>query len=178
MRIKTWIIGLSLLSTVGCSAMNNTEKGMLGGAAVGTGAGALIGRGNPAAMVAGGIIGTAVGGIAGSGQDAREDQKRWAQAAANAQAQRQISVNEIVQMSQQRVPDQLIVNQLNASASSFELRGDDIIYLRQQGVSDYVISEMQVRRAPRAVIVQPRPVYVYDAPPPPVGVGVAVYGGR
>lgn len=31
----------------------NTEKGMLGGAAIGTGAGALIGRGNPKAMEAG-----------------------------------------------------------------------------------------------------------------------------
>ena len=179
MRIKTWIVSLSLLSTVGCSAMSNTEKGLLGGAAVGTGAGALIGRGHPAAMIVGGALGAMTGGVFGSDQDRREDRRAVAQAYANAHAQRQMSLNEVVQLTQQRVPDQIIVNQMNTSGSSFDLRADDIIFLRQQGVSDHIISEMQVRRGPRAVVVHPRPSYVIvDPPPPPPHVGVGVMIGR
>ena len=178
MRINTWLIGLSLLSTVGCSSMNNTEKGMLGGAAVGTGAGALIGRGHPGAMLLGGALGTMVGGVAGSDQDRRDHNKAVAQAYANQAARSQMKVDEVVQMTQQRVPDQIIVNQMNSSGSSFDLRADDIIYLKQQGVSDFVISSMQVRRAPRAVVVHPQPVVVYEPPPPPPQVGFGVVVGR
>jgi hypothetical protein len=179
MRIKSWLISLSLLSTVGCSCMNNTEKGMLGGAALGTGAGALIGRGNPAAMVLGGVAGTMVGGLAGNAQDHREDRKAWAQASANAHAARQMSINEVVQLSQQRVPDQMIVNQMNTTGSTFDLRGDDLTYLRQQGVSDHVITQMQIRRGGQPVVMHPAPRVVYvEPPPPPPHVSVGVGFGR
>lgn len=176
MRIKSWLISLSLLSTVGCSCMSNTEKGMLGGTAAGVGAGALIGRGNPAAMAIGGIAGAMTGGLFGSAQDAREDRRAWAQAHSNAQAAqaaRQMSINEVVQLSQQRMPDQMIVNQMNTTGSSFDLRSDDLIYLRQQGVSDHVITQMQVRRGgPVVVHPAPRVVVVEQPPPPHVAVGV------
>src|SRR4051812_14097333 len=96
MKYKKWL-GLVLLAACGCSSMNNTEKGMLGGAAVGTGAGALIGRGHPGAMLVGGALGTIVGGVAGASQDQREDRKNFqnAQVAAiNAQAARQMSLGD------------------------------------------------------------------------------------
>lgn len=182
MRIKTWIISLSLLSTVGCSCMNNTEKGMLGGAAVGTGAGALIGRGNPAAMVLGGIAGTMVGGIAGSSQDAREDRKAWAQANANAQAvqaARLVTVPEVIQLSQRGTHETLIINQINANGCQ-PITSNDIIDMQTQGVSPNVIAAMQQPRVVRPVVVAPPPRVVYvdpygpPPPPPPVGVGVAV----
>jgi hypothetical protein len=184
---KLWLSGLLIL-TCGCSSMNNTEKGLLGGAAVGTGAGALIGRGNPAAMALGGIGGAAIGGIAGSAQDAREDRKKAyaaAEAAANAQAARQMSINEIVQMAQQRQSDAVIIGQINTTGSIFRLTSDDVNYLHQQGVSDQVINYMQ---QPRYVAVQPRPVVIYERPyvypppppPPPVyvepGVSIGVRG--
>ncbi len=179
MKIKSWILSTLLVSSVGCSAMNNTEKGMLGGAAVGTGAGALIGRGHPGAMLAGGVIGTMVGGLAGSGQDARED-RRAAVAAANAQSARQMGLNEIVQLAQQGQSDSVIMGQIDATHSQFQLSTDDINYLHQQRVSDNVIRYMQARRT-RTVIVQPRPEVIYVSPPPPpvymepgVSVGVRV----
>src|SRR5207247_567854 len=47
-----------------------TEKGTLEGAAIGTGVGALIGRGHPGAMLIGGALGAASGAVAGNAQNA------------------------------------------------------------------------------------------------------------
>lgn len=182
MRGKTWILGLSLLSTLGCSSMNNTEKGMLGGAAVGTGAGALLGRGHPGAMLVGGLLGTAVGGIAGSEQDRRDDRRAWAQAQANAQAQRQMSVPEVIQLSQRGTSDDIIINQIHSTGSVFNLTTNDLIDLQNHNVSNRVIAAMQARRIARPVVVAPAPppevVYVAPPPPPPPGFGVGVVIGR
>ncbi len=173
MRIKTWIIGLSILSTVGCSGMSNAEKGMLGGAGVGTAVGALATRGNPAGMVLGGLFGTAVGGMAGESQDRREDRRAIAQAYANAQAQRQMSVQDVIQLSQRNTPDHIIIGQINSTGSAFNLSTNDILDMQNQGVSSAVIASMQSHR-PRAVVVGPPPPVVYmDAPPPHVGVVIA-----
>lgn len=176
MKSKMWLAGLLILSA-GCSSMNNTEKGVLGGAAVGTGAGALIGRGNPAAMLVGGVLGAAVGGVAGSDQDRREDRKNYAVAAVNAQAARQMSLADIVQMAQQGQSDVVIIGQINTTGSIYQLTSDDVNYLHQQRVSDAVINHMQSRRY---VVVQPRPVVVYERPyyPPPPSYGVGVVIGR
>ena len=166
MNKKMWLSGFLILSTTGCSAMNNTEKGMLGGAAVGTGAGAILGRGNPGAMLVGGAVGTMVGGVSGSNQDRREDRRAVATLAANEHARIQLRLTDIVNMSQSRVPDHMIIREIDTTGSMFALSPDDLIYLRQQGVSDSVISVMQVRRA-RSVVVHPRPDVIYVAPPPP-----------
>ena len=174
MRSRTWLTGLLILSA-GCSSMNNTEKGALGGAAVGTGLGAIAGRGNPAAMVVGGILGTAVGATVGNDQDRREDRKNYAVAAANAQAARQMSLDQIVQMAQQGQSDAVIIGQINTTGSIFQLTPDDVNFLHQQRVSDQVINYMQSHRY---AVVQPRPVYVYERPyyppPPSYGVGVVI----
>jgi hypothetical protein len=184
MRTKITIVGLMLLSVVGCSGMSNAEKGMLGGAGAGTAIGAIAGRGNPAAMAIGAVAGTVLGGVAGDAQDRREDRRehqRAVNAAVNAQAARQMSLEEIVQMAQTGTPDHLIIRQIETTGSNFNLRGDDIVFLRQQRVSDGVIGVMQMHRAPRAVVVQPQPVVLVPAPPPPPvfvepGVSVGVYG--
>jgi hypothetical protein len=68
---------------------------------------------------------------------------------------------------------------MDATGSCFQLSSEDIIELRQQGVSGRVINEMQARRAPRPVVIH-QPVVI--APPPPYYepgpvVGVRV-GGR
>ena len=177
MRIKSWIIGLSFLSTVGCSSMNNTEKGLLGGAALGTGAGALLTRGHPAGMLVGGALGAMTGGMVGSDQDRREDRRAYAQAVANSQAQRQMSVNEVIQLTQQRTPDHIIIGQIHSTGSVFNLTTNDILDMQNQGVSSAVISAMQARRYARPVVVGPPPptvVYVDPPPPPHFGVGVMI----
>lgn len=174
---KFWILGLALLSATGCSSMNNTEKGLLGGGAVGAGAGALLTRGHPVGALVGGALGAAVGGTVGNGQDIREDRRNMAIAASNAQAARQMRLEEIVQLAQRRTPDDVIIRQIDYTGSVFNLRSEDIQYLQDQGVSWTVISVMQSRRYPRAVVVQPAPVYIYEPPPPPpVSVGIGVRG--
>jgi hypothetical protein len=162
--------GLILLTGgTGCSGMNNTEKGLLGGGLVGTGIGALAGRGNPAAMAIGGIGGAAVGGLFGAGQDRREEHKAAvarADAIATAQSARQMSIHEVVQLSQTQTHEQTT---------------NDLSYLQQQGVSPRVITVMQARRYARPVVVHERPVYVVPGPPPPPvyvepGVSVGIRG--
>ncbi len=177
MNKKIWLSALLMLSACGCSSMNNSEKGMLGGAAVGTGIGALAGRGHPGAMLVGGALGTVVGGVAGANQDAREDRKNAqaiAVANAQAQAQRQMGLNEIVQLSQRGTPDDIIIQQIQTTGSIFRLTTEDITYLQEQRVSSRVISVMQT--PPYRTVVVPRREVIYVAPPPPpppeIGVGV------
>jgi hypothetical protein len=181
MRKKMLIIGLMLLPAVGCSSMNNTEKGLLGGSAVGAGIGALATRGSPAGALVGGALGAMVGGVAGSGQDRREDHRAAVTAVANAQARNQMKLHEIIQMTQSNVGDETIIRQMDATGSCFQLSSEDIIELRQQGVSGRVINEMQARRSPRPVVIH-QPVVIAPPPPPvyyepaPVSVGIGVRG--
>jgi hypothetical protein len=51
-------------------------------------------------------------------------------------------VNQIIQLSQAKVADDTIVNFIHNSGSSYGLDADQIVYLKQQGVSDTVINTM------------------------------------
>jgi hypothetical protein len=98
--------------------------------------------------------------------------------------------------SQPPVGDEVIINQIRSTGSTFQLTTSDITYLKQNNVSDRVINEMISARprvgivGPRArtVVIRepvpppmviydrpycwhPRPVYVCPPPPPVVGVG-------
>ncbi|HZZ82391.1 MAG TPA: hypothetical protein VFE62_28085 [Gemmataceae bacterium] len=173
------LVALLLLVGTGCSSMNNTEKDAIAGGAIGTGLGAIAGRGHPGAMIVGGLLGTGVGALVGNSEDREQNrEKRFAQAqavAAAEQARNQMSLNDVIQMAQRNTPDGIIINQINTTRSYFNLTTNDIIDLQNQGVSQGVISYMQSRR-PTAVIVQPAPAVIYGPPPPPppfaVGVGV------
>ena len=69
-------------------------------------------------------------------------------------------------------------NAIRLSPGAYNLNGPQIAWLKDNGISDAIISEMQAHRAPAVVYQQPAPVYVIERrpPPPPVGFGV-VYGG-
>ena len=51
-------------------------------------------------------------------------------------------VNQIIQLSQAKVGDDTIVNFIRNSGSSYGLDADQVVYLKQQGVSDTVINTM------------------------------------
>ena len=187
MKSKILMCSLLVLIPCGCSSMNNTEKDGLMGAGAGAAAGAVLTRGNPVGAVIGGLFGGLVGSSIGNDQDRRDHyDKAVAQSQANAAAytaRNQMALPDIVRMAQTGVGDALIIRQIDATNSVFNLTPDDIIYLRQNSVSDAVISVMQARRFPRPVVVQPGPVYVtpvYGPPPPPVyvepGVSVGIRG--
>jgi len=183
MNTKLWIGGLLSISLCGCSTMNNTQAGAATGGVLGAGIGALAARHNPLVGAAiGGGAGALLGGAVGSHEDRAE--KRHADAVQAAQQQYaathpQLSLTDIVQMSQLHHSDTIIINQIRTTNSYFSINAADVTYLREQGVSEGVIVEMQNRRGPGPVYVnQPRGVVVVEPPPPPVGVGVGVVYGR
>ena len=142
---------------------------------------ALATRGNPIATVFGAIFGGLIGSSIGHDQDRqdRPGQLHQGQQVAAQHEARQMSLNEIVQMSQQNVGDQIIINQIMTTGSIFALNFEDISYLKSQRVSDAVISVMQQRtvRVVPAPLYGPAPDYVVDQPPPPPQVtGVVVIG--
>jgi len=76
-------------------------------------------------------------------------QDSTASAAQTAPVQLSYGVSEIIQLSQANVSEDTIVNYIQNSGSSYGLDANQIVYLKQQGVSDNVINTM---------LSQPRPV--------------------
>ena len=115
----------------------------------------------------------------GNAEDQREKRRAEA-AAAYARAHPPMAVQDVIQLSQARVPPDQIIRQMDTTGSWFNLTTADLIELRQQGVSDHVIAAMQARHTPPPVMVRPRGEVVVVEPPPPVsvGIGFGYYGGR
>jgi len=182
------------VGSTGCSSMNNTEKGAGIGGALGAGAGLAVGAatGNPRTGAAvGGLLGAGTGAVIGNDVDRQEKRERdfqQAAAVASAQAQqRRMGVFDVIDMAQKGHDDQIIINQIRATGSSFQLTATDLDALKANGVSSRVIAEMQAARpvSPVAtrVVTQPTTV-IYEQPyypPPPAAVIVAprpyYYGG-
>ncbi len=163
----------------GCQSMNNTEKGALTGGAIGTGAGALIGHATGhtgAGAVIGGLAGAVFGGAVGN--DIDKDKARQERIAA-AEARR-LNIADVAQMAQQHISDAIIINQIRTTGSVYNLTAQEIVWLREQGVSEGVIAEMQATAyRPVRRVYAPAPVVVYEPPPPPIAVGVGIgFHGR
>lgn len=182
-KTKT-LVGAALLPALlagGCSSMNNTEKGVAAGGAIGAGTGALIGSATGhtgAGALIGAGIGALSGGLIGNGVDESE-KKQEARLAAAAQARGPLGLTDVVQLAQSHVSDDVIISQIRTTGSVFRLSAQDTIWLKQNGVSDAVVQEMLAtpNRYPRryyseAPVYTTTPVYVVEQAPPPVAVGV------
>ena len=191
---------VSGLACSGCSTMNNTEKGAAigaaGGGAVGLGVGALTNSPRLGAAV-GALGGGALGAAFGSNKDDKEQKQRdvqQAQAVAVAQAQadqQRMGIFDVIHMSKANQSEQVIINQIANTGSTFNLTPSDLDQLKLEGVSDRVIGAMQNARvarpvAPaRVVVVEPQPttiiyqqgVPVYGPPPIYAAPRPVVYGG-
>jgi uncharacterized protein YcfJ len=184
---RRYLVGGILLLACGCQGMNNTDRGMLTGGLLGGGLGTVIGglSGHPGAGAAiGAGTGALVGGLAGNSMD-KQERRDEAAARAYAAAHPPLSIADIVRMSHDHVGDDLIVRQMEATGSVYNLSADDITYLRQNGVSERVVSIMISRRAGTVVPVRGpvtrTHVYVVEPPPPPVSLGFGFgygYGPR
>jgi hypothetical protein len=174
---------LPFLLASGCESMSNTEKGVGLGGLLGAGTGALIGKAT-GHTGAGALIGAGVGAVSGGlvghavdETDKKNEARIAAATAAAAPVQGPLGVTDIVQMAQSHISDGVIISQIRSTGSVFNLSANDTIWLKQQGVSDVVVQEMlaSANRAPRRVYtatpVYTQPVYVYESPPPVVGVG-------
>ncbi len=176
---------LPLVGT-GCSGMSNTDAGVLGGAGIGAVLGGIVGHfchNTAAGAAVGAVAGGVTGGVIGNQVDKKEQQQAIQAVQAQQAAHGPIGLQDIANMAQNHVSDQVIITQIQQSGVAFILTVDQINYLHQYGVSDYVINFMQ--RAPQPVVVQPG--VVYGPPPavvvapgpyygPPVGVGIGVVG--
>ena len=163
------------LGSAGCEHMNNTEKGAGIGGALGAGAGLAVGAatGNPRTGAAvGGLLGAGTGALIGNDVDHQEKrEKDFQQAVATAQVQAQqqrMGLSDVVHMTQQGHDDQVIINQIRSTGSTFQLAASDLDYLKNSGVSNRVIAEMQAARGPTRIVgpspstvIVEQPVYPY-----------------
>jgi hypothetical protein len=171
MNRKTLFTGVLLL-TCGCTGLENTDRG----AATGGILGGILGLGVGAIThhpLAGAAIGAGAGALAGGAIGNAEDRAEAKAVAAARAAHPPLSLEDVARMAQQRVSDAVIINEIRTTNSFYSLNADHVIWLKQQGVSDYVIAEMQSRTpiygppGPRVVVVEPQP---------PVAVGVGFVG--
>lgn len=176
------LLGPLALAVCGCEGLSHTENGALVGGGLGAATGAVIAKGMGRNGLPGAAIGGAIGALGGAaiGHAADQSEKKQAQAEV---ARAQLAMADIVQMAQQHISDQVIVTQIRTSGSVFHLDGQQISYLKVNGVSDSVIIEMQetARRVPRRVYAEApvERVYVVEQappPPPPVAVGIGYHG--
>jgi hypothetical protein len=172
------VLPLALLN--GCQSMSNTDKGALAGGGIGAGTGAVIGsatHNTGAGALIGGAVGALAGGLTGAAIDESERKRDAKLAAATAPpAHGPLRIEDVAQLARDHISDEVIINQIRTSATVFRLTVDDINYLKQNGVSDLVIAEMQntVYRCPRRVYTAAPVVYVEPPPPPPPPVGVGL----
>jgi hypothetical protein len=186
------LCGTMLLVLCGCSSMNNTESGALGGGILGAGIGTLFGLAchHPVAGAAiGGAIGAGTGAVVGNAEDRAEKRQeirqQQAYAAAQDAAAKAPRLEDIVDLTKKGIAEENIINLIRNSGAYYQLNAQDVEYLTYNGVSPRVISELQAR-APGQAIAPPPPgyymrhgYYVYDyPPPPPVSGGVVFVGGR
>ncbi len=191
MRAK--LLGSCLLLTIswttGCAHMTPTERGAGVGGLIGAGTGALVGNAvgkTGAGALIGAGVGALSGGLIGNSVEQAEHRAevRATAAAAGAPQRGPLGMMDVVSMSQAGVSDPVIISQIRTTGSAFNLSSNDTIFLKQQGVTDAVLTEMlaTANRYPRRpVAVYPAPVYpapvyqpVYVVPPPPppvIGVG-------
>lgn len=173
------LLALTAAGAGGCASMNNTEKGVGLGAAAGAGVGTLVGAatGNPkTGAVVGGLLGAGVGGAVGNNIDRKDEEKRevtQAVAVANAQAARRMGLTDVAAMAAAGHDEQVIINQIRNTGSTFQLSPGDLDYLKSNNVPPRVIVEMQnakpqpvVVRPPRPVVVHESPAVIYETPPP------------
>jgi hypothetical protein len=169
-----------LICVNGCASMSNTEKGTLAGGGIGAGTGAIIGsatHNTGAGALIGGAVGAVAGGLTGHAIDESEKKQDAKLAAATAPpAQGPMRIEDVAQLAHDHIGDEIIINQIRTSGTVFALTVPDINYLKENGVSDTVIAEMQntVYRYPRRVYTRSPVVIVEPAPPPPPPIGVGV----
>lgn len=186
-------VGLAVVAgaSAGCAQMSPTHMGALAGTGFGAATGAVIGSGSGNAGE-GALIGAAAGALGGA-LLGNAEQSRMERDAALARAQNVEFQNHVMQtaltntdvilMAQSGLGDDVIVNSIRTRGGRFDTTPQALVMLKNSGVSDAVVREMQspgylsagattVVTPPLAgpPLVGPPPpdvVFVPAAPPPP-----------
>ena len=174
------LVAAALVSiSTGCRSMGYGDRGTLFGGLVGAGTGAAIGS-NSGHPVEGALIGTAIGAITGSAVgDSMDAEVARNRAEVEARMGRQmaaaVSPEDVVAMSQAGLSDDVIATHIRAHGVTRPPQVNDLITLRNQGVSDNVLKAMQSPPGPQVMQASaqgPTPVIIQErvyAPPPYYG---------
>ena len=157
-----------------CGCQTQTQTGALVGAGVGGVLGAIVGRATHN-TAAGAVVGTALGATVGAAAGSEADARAHAAAVQQDVVARggPLSLEQVRDLVQSNVADAVIIDQIRLTRSVYQLTPDQIVWLKQVGVSDTVIYAMQETASYRG----PRRVVVVEQAPPVVGIGFG-YGRR
>ena len=177
--MKTNALILSLAGTAvllaGCQnpdgTQNNTGSGALIGGAIGAITGAAIGgpRNGGAGALIGAAAGAIGGGLIGNSMDREQEARLRAEAPqtyVKVDQGQPLSIPDIKALTRSKISDDIIISQINSTHSVFHLSANDIIDLRDGGVSDKVINYMI--NTPTSLGEATAPVIVQAPPPAPV----------
>lgn len=175
------LIVCSLLISVFVGCASHADRGAGIGGLAGAGAGALIGEGSGHGLE-GALLGGAIGALAGSSIGDSADRRDAAVAAQTArQNSGAVTATDVVAMVQNGVSEEVIATHIRSNGVQQRVQPGDLITLRNQGVSDYLINTMQTAHVGGAVVAQgpvygqpvyaPQGVIVHEVAGPPVFYG-------
>jgi outer membrane lipoprotein SlyB len=179
------ILAASAVVWTGCvnsdGTPNNTGTGILSGAAVGALMGAAIGgprhAGTDAAF--GAAAGAVAGGLVGLAADQQQNARLQAQAPTTyvrVNQQQPLTTTDVKALVKAGISDDVVISQIVSTHTGFHLTSEDIIDLRNAGVSDRVVNFMIGTASDPLAIVSGTPtvVVVSDAPPAPLAETIVV----
>jgi outer membrane lipoprotein SlyB len=141
---KHSILLLTLTATLFCSCESKTATGALTGGALGAGIGGIVGGGEGALI--GGAAGVIVGGLIGAALDEKEQRtlkEESPQTYRRVDDGQQLSVNDVINLSNAGISDKKIIELLQKTDSHFHLNSYQIDRLHDAGVSEKVIDYMK-----------------------------------
>lgn len=180
--IMRLILCLSVLLPIGimtgCHPRNHTEHGAMVGSTAGALLGGIIGHqsGNTGdGAVLGALAGGLTGAVVGNSKD-KEDMAYEELAQVQMAEATAVTNLDLIRMTQSGVSDDVIVNTVKTRGGRIDMSPDAVIDLKANGVSDYVVLEIQkaaqaAARGDVVRVVSSRPEIVIV---PSVGVGVGV----
>lgn len=125
---------------------NNTGTGALVGGGIGAAAGAALGGRNAlGGAILGGVLGAITGSIIGNQVDRSQEEALRAEAPVtyvHVEQNQPLTVDDVVALVHAKVSDDAIISQIQNSHTIYHLTADQIIYLRNSGVSDRVVNFM------------------------------------
>jgi outer membrane lipoprotein SlyB len=139
---RLWLLA-GICTVLFCSCESKTGTGVLVGGALGAGTGAIIGGGEGALI--GGAVGVIAGGLVGAALDAQDRkimQQKSPQTLQKLDRGDHLSIDDVKEMSKNGLSDSVIISQIEATGTRFELSPEEIIDLKNSGVSQKVINYM------------------------------------
>lgn len=146
---KTWLVLLLSVTcvSIGCKSNYYSDQLATVGGLTGAGLGAVIGDGSNRAAegaLIGGAIGAATGAIVGDGIDEAEARNQYLiQQRMGRQMAGAVTMQDVMSMSSAQLSDEVIRTHIANHGVARPLNANDLIVLKQQGVSDAVINAMQ-----------------------------------